>query len=120
MDNEINNELTDMYLDIDETNEIEHDVIKLYINNLDNNNYVNSIINSKIFQDYIQKMNEVDSKLENAQNLDDNNNLETLKTQIIDLIKKSCKHNWVRDYIDIDPEYSQPIIYCTLCEATKK
>jgi hypothetical protein len=56
------------------------------------NNYVNSIINSNLIQDYIQKMNELVSKLEVNNNLDDNNNLETLKTQIIELIKKSCKH----------------------------
>jgi hypothetical protein len=131
----MDNEITDLYLDV--SNGLEHDCIKLDINNIikmnesinnlnnlnnnfDNNNYVNSIINSNLIQDYIQKMNELVSKLEVNNNLDDNNNLETLKTQIIELIKKRCKHNWVRDYIDIDPECSQPIIYCSYCEATKK
>ena len=29
-----------------------------------------------------------------------------------------CKHNFIDDYIDIEPEKSQKITYCTLCEYT--
>lgn len=30
-----------------------------------------------------------------------------------------CQHNFVDDYIDINPECSQKITYCTICEYTK-
>lgn len=31
----------------------------------------------------------------------------------------NCKHNWIKDYIDVSPEESQQIIYCTNCMLTK-
>jgi hypothetical protein len=30
-----------------------------------------------------------------------------------------CKHEWVTDLIDIDPDRSQTIEYCRICQATK-
>ncbi len=30
-----------------------------------------------------------------------------------------CEHEWVEDSIDVDPEHSQQIVYCTYCETTK-
>lgn len=30
-----------------------------------------------------------------------------------------CIHEWVNDSIDIDPDNSQQIIYCKICELTK-
>ena len=30
-----------------------------------------------------------------------------------------CHHNFIDDYIDLGPERSQKITYCTLCEYTK-
>ena len=35
-------------------------------------------------------------------------------------IKNKCQHNYVTDYIDIDPEKSMKICYCTICENNKK
>ena len=32
------------------------------------------------------------------------------------LIKQECDHNFTIDYIDITPERSERIIYCTKCE----
>jgi len=31
----------------------------------------------------------------------------------------TCKHKWIKDYIDISPEESQQIIYCNKCMLTK-
>jgi len=33
-------------------------------------------------------------------------------------LHKNCKHNIVHDLIDIDPDRSQEISYCTICEST--
>ena len=38
---------------------------------------------------------------------------------IEDKINNICNHEWIDDYIDIDPDRSQKITYCRLCEATK-
>uniref|UniRef100_A0A6C0IDT0 DksA C4-type domain-containing protein n=1 Tax=viral metagenome TaxID=1070528 RepID=A0A6C0IDT0_9ZZZZ len=34
------------------------------------------------------------------------------------IIYKECQHNYIDDEIDITPELSQRITYCTLCEHT--
>jgi len=31
-----------------------------------------------------------------------------------------CKHQWINDLIDIDPDRSKMIVYCELCKITKK
>jgi hypothetical protein len=33
-------------------------------------------------------------------------------------IKNICKHQYVNDVIDIDPERSQSITYCVICDDT--
>ena len=34
------------------------------------------------------------------------------------IITKDCEHNYIDDVIDITPDLSQHITYCTLCEHT--
>lgn len=55
------------------------------------------------------------------------NSYKTAKTHILHKINElnvitykqlHCKHNFIDDYIDIDPDRSQKITYCTLCEYT--
>jgi len=36
------------------------------------------------------------------------------------LLYQMCQHNFVEDYIDITPDISQKIIYCSLCELSKR
>lgn len=31
-----------------------------------------------------------------------------------------CNHQWIKDTIDIDPDRSQTIVYCRLCEVSQK
>ena len=33
-------------------------------------------------------------------------------------LHKHCKHNVVNDLIDVDPDRSMAISYCTICEST--
>ena len=42
-------------------------------------------------------------------------NLENIKQKMIDC----CQHNFVKDEIDISPEKSQQIEYCSICDFTK-
>lgn len=36
------------------------------------------------------------------------------------LLYKICEHNFVEDYIDITSDISKKIIYCSLCELSKR
>jgi len=49
------------------------------------------------------------NQIQNTKNMIDNINL---------LIQHSCCHNYISDLIDISPEKSQYITYCTICEKT--
>ena len=35
-------------------------------------------------------------------------------------INSLCKHDFIEDYIDIDPEFTKKIVYCRKCEYTLK
>jgi hypothetical protein len=35
-----------------------------------------------------------------------------------DYLIKHCKHDYIKDYIDIDPDYGAYITYCKICETT--
>ena len=35
-------------------------------------------------------------------------------------IYKCCEHEFVEDYIDVTPDISKKIIYCTICELSKR
>ncbi|NDA89555.1 MAG: hypothetical protein EBY20_01380 [Alphaproteobacteria bacterium] len=41
--------------------------------------------------------------------------IENLNNIVEQRIKSECKHDYVEDYIDIDPERSQRICYCNKC-----
>jgi hypothetical protein len=45
--------------------------------------------------------------------------LENFLKHIDEQIKNKCQHNYVTDDIDIDPEKSIKICYCSICEHTK-
>ena len=36
------------------------------------------------------------------------------------IIYENCKHNFITDIIDIDPEKEKTICYCTICELNKE
>lgn len=44
---------------------------------------------------------------------------EDLKNICTQKINELCLHNFVEDYIDITPDVSKQIVYCTICEYTK-
>jgi hypothetical protein len=41
--------------------------------------------------------------------------IENLTNIVEQRIKSGCKHEYVEDYIDVDPERSQRICYCNKC-----
>jgi len=43
-----------------------------------------------------------------------------LLKKIENVIYKNCEHNWIDDWIDIDPDTSKHIIYCLHCELQKR
>lgn len=78
------------------------------------NNYFDVKCNEKLFLTYINMFTDIDSYEELI------SGLEELKYTIDRKIKNICIHEWVYDYIDITPDSSQPICYCSKCEITKK
>ena len=48
---------------------------------------------------------------------------DTIEQEIINCdnqIYKCCEHDFVEDYIDVTPDISKKIIYCTVCELSKR
>ena len=41
--------------------------------------------------------------------------IESLTNIVEQRIKSGCKHEYVEDYIDVDPERSQRVCYCNKC-----
>ena len=50
-------------------------------------------------------------------NIEETQNMYNLLT---DIGCELCQHNFVQDTIDIDPDRSKVITYCTICEYTKE
>jgi len=46
--------------------------------------------------------------------------LHKFNTLIIEKIYNCCNHEWIEDLIDLNPDQSQTITYCRLCEISKK
>lgn len=89
------------------------DNIKHKISSMDNN-YFDVKCNSDLFTNYIEIFDDND---EYTKLIDD---LESLKSYLEEKIQSICVHDWVEDLIDIDPDRSQYICYCSKCEITKK
>lgn len=116
------NILLDIYAEL--TNNIEHiktskirrAAIKNKINAL-NNNYFNVKCKEWLFIEYLGIYEE---KEETETYNDLLQNLEILKGLIESKITNACDHDWVIDDIDLTPELSHRICYCSKCEITKK
>lgn len=46
--------------------------------------------------------------------------VEEFKYIVDNKLENVCDHEWVEDYIDIDPDRSKKICYCVKCNVTKK
>uniref|UniRef100_A0A6C0B2R8 Uncharacterized protein n=1 Tax=viral metagenome TaxID=1070528 RepID=A0A6C0B2R8_9ZZZZ len=57
-------------------------------------------------------------QLEDLLKENDNIHLQNAVSEINKYLKLECLHNKVRDYIDINPEASIPIEYCSICFTT--
>lgn len=79
------------------------------INYINQNNIDSKELNS-IIKGYLTNTKEMNqSKIEyNKKNIKKLNNL----------LFKICKHQWIIDSIDIDPDKSKTIKYCSLCHLT--
>jgi len=48
----------------------------------------------------------------------ENNNITNIRDNIRDYLIDNCEHDVETDYIDLTPEQSQKIVYCTKCNMT--
>ena len=89
-------------------NDYENVVLNLTTNNINKNKVEIDFYN--LIQKYISETNKI-----NKNKLDYNKNM--LK-KINNLIIKKCEHTWINDLIDIDPDRSKSIKYCSKCYLT--
>lgn len=47
-------------------------------------------------------------------------NVTTFTEEIEDIIDNCCKHKYIEDLVDINSDQSIRVVYCQLCELTKK
>ena len=77
----------------------------LYIDNQPNNNIIYEIVRLKELKNtYIIQKTEIEQEIIHCDNQ----------------IYKCCEHEFVEDYIDVTPDISKKIIYCTICELSKR
>jgi hypothetical protein len=89
-------------------NDYENHVLNLTTNNINRNKVEIDFYN--LIQKYINETDKI-----NKNKLDYNKNM--LK-KIDNLIIKKCQHVWINDLIDIDPDRSKSIKYCSKCYLT--
>jgi hypothetical protein len=58
------------------------------------------------------------SELESVPSEEQSIDFQQIVQYVKDFLKKKCKHTIVLDSIDINPERSQTIVYCTKCGST--
>lgn len=108
------NELTSKLLD-------SLDTVNIILSMLHNN--VTLLDNEIITKDYNNSIEVYNiSGISNIKNVFINfkNSIECVIEDIEEHIENRCVHKWMYDVIDINPDKSQPIIYCEYCEITKK
>ena len=113
--------------------ETEHDIL---INIYDTiNDLLNNICASKII---FNKLNTLNNDFFTKDNNRETTTMNTLLENIVDIETKLenslveckedaeyrlgyiCRHDWIFDLIDITPDKSQYITYCSICEVTKR
>ncbi len=45
--------------------------------------------------------------------------LNEIYKHIVTYLEKYCDHTWTEDWIDLNPERSQKVVYCELCETVE-
>jgi hypothetical protein len=68
--------------------------------------------------DNIYELLRIKREIENLLKENDNFHLQNAVLSIEKYLSERCPHNKIRDYIDINPETSVPIEYCTICYTT--
>ena len=71
---------------------------------IENSHDINDEYITEQINDYEKKISELELTIE----------------QLNQIICDNCQHTFVEDVIDITPDRSQNIIYCTVCEYTKE
>jgi hypothetical protein len=124
----INNNYTNPYVDYLLKMKNENDYTIAYLKEL-NNNYLKMkeetifyLIDTSLSvnEDYIQYNKDI---TEINDNLNEQDNLLKQLTMLNEKIRKKiteiCNHEWITDYIDIDPDRSKKIEYCKICEISR-
>ena len=77
----------------------------------DEDNYYKTFFNYDLYARNIKNIDEYEKKI---------NELDLTIEHLNQFICHNCEHTFVEDVIDITPDRSQNITYCTICEYTKE
>ena len=77
-------------------------------------NYFDAKCDDDIFKKYLNMFDDNDDYNKMV------NDMETLKSYLMEKIRNICKHEWVCDLVDVSPDKSQHVCYCRLCEVSMK
>ena len=67
----------------------------------------------------IQEVLIIKKRIENLVKEQDNAHLKNALEQLNQFLNQNCSHDYIDDFIDIDPDRTMQIIYCTKCMMTK-
>ena len=67
----------------------------------------------------IQEVITIKKRIENLIKEQDNVHLKNALDQLNHFLNQNCSHHYIDDFIDIDPDRSMQITYCTKCMMTK-
>lgn len=67
----------------------------------------------------IQEILTIKKRIENLIKEQDNAHLRNALEQLNQFLNQNCPHDYVDDFIDIDPDRSMQITYCSKCMMTK-
>ena len=67
----------------------------------------------------IQEVLTIKKRIENLINEQDNAHLRNAVEQLNHFLNQNCFHDYVDDFIDVDPDRTRKITYCIKCMMTK-
>ena len=76
-----------------------------------------SITSNSDYSQYNKDINEINQMLNNQNEYI--KQIILLNEKVKQKIASLCKHEWIVDSIDIDPDRSKTIEYCKICQITK-
>jgi len=92
------------------------EITRFLFNTDEDYNAIEDFMKENVLEDFFVDINKDEDRNHSFEFLKERlGELNEIKIKIEDQLYKICDHCFVKDYIDVFPERSQPIQYCTNC-----